>query len=85
MVDTDGSREGWIATDDGAHVVGEPTGAQGWFPCNNLPRDKATLDLRMTVADGIVVIGNGVARLARGRRRAARPGTGASATRSPRT
>ena len=70
LVDSDGSREGWVATDDGAHVVGEPTGAQGWFPCNNLPRDKATLDLRMTVADGIVVIGNGA--LASRRRAAGR-------------
>ena len=59
MIDSDGSREGWIATNDGAHVVGEPRGAQSWFPSNNLPRDKATLDLRMTVPAGIAVIGNG--------------------------
>ena len=31
IVDPDGSEEGWVATDDGAFVVGEPQGAPGWF------------------------------------------------------
>ena len=59
VVDRDGAREGWLATGDGAHVVGEPTGSQGWFPNNNTPRDKATLDAATTVPKGVVVIGNG--------------------------
>jgi aminopeptidase N len=59
ITDPDGSQEGWFHTDDGAFVVGEPIGAQGWFPNNNTPRDKATFDVRTTVPSGITVIGNG--------------------------
>ena len=60
VTDPDGSQEGWFNTDDGAFVVGEPIGAQGWFPSNNTPRDKATYDVRTTVPQGISVVGNGV-------------------------
>ena len=59
LVDPDGAREGWIATDDGAFVVGEPTGAQTWLPSNNVPSDKATFDVSTTVPNGRWVIGNG--------------------------
>ena len=62
VVDRDGAREGWLVTGDGAHVVGEPTGSQGWFPNNNTPRDKATFDVATTVPNGIVVVGNGTLR-----------------------
>ena len=46
VTDPDGSIEGWIPTDDGAFVVGEPQGSPGWFPVNDNPRDKATYDVR---------------------------------------
>jgi aminopeptidase N len=59
ITDPDGSQEGWFATDDGAFVVGEPIGSQGWFPNNNTPRDKATFDATTTVPAGITVVGNG--------------------------
>ena len=58
VTDPDGSREGWFATDDGAFVVGEPIGSQGWFPNNNTPADKATYDVRTSVPAGLTVVGN---------------------------
>jgi aminopeptidase N len=59
VTDPDGSTEGWLRTYDGAFVVGEPMGAQGFFPCNNHPIDKATFDETVTVPLGLSVIGNG--------------------------
>jgi aminopeptidase N len=57
--DPDGSSEGWVATSDGAFVVNEPVGAMSWFPNDNVPTDKATYDLRVTVPGSREVIGNG--------------------------
>ena len=64
------ARGGWIRTDDGAFVVGEPNGSPTWFPCNDHPTDKATYDFRVTVPRGIEAIANGalVDRRRRGRR-----------------
>jgi aminopeptidase N len=59
VTDLDGSIEGWVPTDDGAFVVGEPQGAPGWFPANDNPRDKATFDVVVTVPQGITAVGNG--------------------------
>jgi aminopeptidase N len=59
ITDPDGSQEGWFTTSDGAFVVGEPIGSQGWFPNNNTPSDKAAFDVRTTVPDGTTVVGNG--------------------------
>jgi hypothetical protein len=72
VIDPDGSSEGWIQACyregfastgelicDGAFVVNEPIGAQGWFPSNNFPTDKATFDTRITVPDGKVAFGVG--------------------------
>jgi aminopeptidase N len=58
--DPDESIEGWVPTDDGAFVVGEPQGAPGWFPANDNPRDKATFDFEVTVPAGHTAIANGV-------------------------
>ena len=33
---------GWEELDDGALVASQPTGAPTWFPCNDVPSDKAT-------------------------------------------
>ncbi len=60
IVDPDDSVEGWVATPDGAFVVGEPQGAPGWFPSNDNPRDKATYDMAVTVPEGNAVLGNGL-------------------------
>lgn len=37
----------------------EPTGARQWFPCYDVPSDKATVKLRITVADDMIVASNG--------------------------
>ncbi|HEX2400782.1 MAG TPA: M1 family metallopeptidase, partial [Mycobacterium sp.] len=54
-----GGMNGWIPTDDGAFVANEPQGAPGWFPSNDTPRDKATIDIAVTVPDGLVAMSNG--------------------------
>src|SRR4051794_23679982 len=60
ITDPDGSSEGFLQTADGAFVVCEPAGAQGWFPNNNTPSDKATFDITMAVPTGLSVLANGV-------------------------
>jgi aminopeptidase N len=59
ITDPDGSIEGFVPTDDGAFVVGEPQGSPGWFPANDTPTDKATYTVRMTVPAGLTAVGNG--------------------------
>jgi hypothetical protein len=51
---------GFIHTDDGAIVVGEPHVAETWFPVNNHPRDKASFTVGITVPIGVEAISNGV-------------------------
>jgi hypothetical protein len=41
VTDPDGSIEGWVPTEDGAFVVGEPQGSPGWYPVNDNPQDSA--------------------------------------------
>jgi len=60
VVDPDGAIEGWVPTDDGAFVVGEPQGSPGWYPVNDEPADKATFDFAVTVPKGLTVMANGV-------------------------
>src|SRR4051794_29123954 len=60
VTDPDGSIEGWIATDDGAFVVGEPQGSPAWFPANDNPRDKATYEFSVKVPAGLTAMANGV-------------------------
>jgi aminopeptidase N len=60
VTDPDDSIEGWVPTDDGAFVVGEPQGSPGWYPANDTPRDKATFDFTVTVPEGITAMANGV-------------------------
>jgi hypothetical protein len=58
ITDVDLSYEGWIPACygpgqtppcDGGFVVNQPNGAQGWFPSNNYPTDKATYSTTITV------------------------------------
>lgn len=62
VTDPDGSADGWIATDDGAFVAGEPQGAMTWFPADNHPKDKASYDFTITVPKGTTAVANGVLR-----------------------
>jgi hypothetical protein len=55
-----GDADGWMATDDGALVAGEPHGASTWFPVNEHPRDKAAYSFRISVPRGVEAIANGV-------------------------
>jgi len=59
VTDPDGSIEGWVATADGAYVVGEPTGSMTWFPADNRPTDKSTFTFRITVPRGLTAVANG--------------------------
>jgi aminopeptidase N len=60
VVDPDEALEGWVPTEDGAFVVGEPQGSPGWYPVNDAPYDKATFDFTVTVPRGLTVMANGV-------------------------
>ncbi|MFJ6982676.1 MULTISPECIES: M1 family metallopeptidase [unclassified Streptomyces] len=60
VTDPDGSLDGWIPTDDGAFVAGEPQGAMTWFPANNHPTDKSSYDFTLTVPEGRTAVANGV-------------------------
>ncbi|MFD9248657.1 M1 family metallopeptidase [Streptomyces bottropensis] len=60
VTDPDGSLDGWIPTDDGAFVAGEPQGAMTWFPANNHPLDKSSYDITITVPKGRTAVSNGV-------------------------
>jgi hypothetical protein len=50
---------GFIHTDDGAIVIGEPHVASSWFPANDHPRDKASFSFRITVPNGLQALANG--------------------------
>ncbi len=54
----DGS--GFIHTDDGAVVIGEPDVAATWFPVNDHPVDKASYTIKVTVPAGLEGVANGV-------------------------
>ncbi len=51
---------GFLHTDDGAIVAGQPHGAATWFPANDHPRDAASIDLSVSVPEGLEGISNGV-------------------------
>lgn len=50
---------GWTTTDDGIFVAGEPTGASGWYPVNDHPRDRAAYRFAITVPPDYEVAANG--------------------------
>ncbi|WP_233273261.1 M1 family metallopeptidase [Streptomyces broussonetiae] len=60
VTDPDGSPDGWIPTDDGAFVAGEPQGAMTWFPADAHPKDKSSYDFTLTVPQGRTAVANGV-------------------------
>jgi aminopeptidase N len=59
VTDADGSKEGWVRTDDGVIALGEPQGTPAWIPCNNVPWDKAPFTFTVTVPRGLKAVANG--------------------------
>jgi hypothetical protein len=59
---------GFIHTDDGAIVAGQPEVAATWFPVNDHPIDKAAYTFELSAPAGLEVISNGVLRSSRTRR-----------------
>lgn len=51
---------GFMHTDDGALVAGQPHVAAAWFPVNDHPIDKASYTFRVTVPEGLEAVANGV-------------------------
>jgi hypothetical protein len=54
-----GTISGFMHTDDGALVAGQPEGAATWFPANDHPLDKAAFTFKVSVPKGLEVIANG--------------------------
>jgi aminopeptidase N len=52
-------RTGFMPTDDGVTVAGQPEVAASWFPVNDHPRDKAAYTFVVSVPDGHGVVANG--------------------------
>jgi aminopeptidase N len=52
-------RSSWLADRTEVVTVNEPHMASWWFPANDHPRDKATMDVRITVPRAMQVISNG--------------------------
>jgi hypothetical protein len=50
---------GFIHTDDGALVAGQPHVAATWFPANDHPIDKASYTFKVSVPAGLEVVANG--------------------------
>lgn len=53
---------GFIHTDDGAVVAGQPESAATWYPVNDHPLDKASYSFAVTVPAGLEAIANGIPR-----------------------
>lgn len=52
--------DGFIHTDDGTVVIGEPPVADTWYPVNDHPSDKASYTFNITVPAGLEAVANGV-------------------------
>ena len=50
---------GFIHTDDGTLVAGQPDVASNWYPVNDHPLDKASYSFAITVPRGLKAIANG--------------------------
>jgi aminopeptidase N len=57
--DPTGAVYGWVSTDDGAFVANEPDAASTWYPVNDVPTDKATYAIAVTVPEGRTAVANG--------------------------
>jgi aminopeptidase N len=52
--------QGWWATGSSIFTVGEPAGADVWYPVNGHPLDKATYTIIVTVPEPYDVVANGI-------------------------
>jgi aminopeptidase N len=50
---------GWEELADGVIVAGQPDGAPSWFPCNDLPSEKASYRITVTAESPYTVLANG--------------------------
>ncbi len=55
-----GTITGFMATDDGALVVGQPHVAATWYPVNDHPSDAASYTFDIRVPEGLQAVANGV-------------------------
>lgn len=62
---------GWEELEDGALVASQPTGAPTWFPCNDVPSDKAAYRIEFTTDPEYAVVAGELreSSLRKGRRR----------------
>ena len=60
VTDPDGSQDGWIPTDDGAFVAGEPQGAMTLVPRQQPPQGQGLLRLHDHRPPGHTAVANGV-------------------------
>jgi aminopeptidase N len=51
---------GFFRNDTCAYTMSEPSSARYWFPCKDVPHDKATVSLSVTVPEGVFVASNGL-------------------------
>ena len=51
---------GWEELQDGVIVASQPSGASSWYPCNDLPSDKASYRIQVTCERDYAVVCNGV-------------------------
>ena len=58
---------GFMHTDDGAVVAGQPEVAATWFPVNDHPSDKAAYTFKLAAPEGLEVVANGVLQKSRTR------------------
>ncbi|GAA2723376.1 M1 family metallopeptidase [Cellulomonas aerilata] len=61
-LDTPFGPMGFVHTDDGALVLGQPHAAATWFPANDHPADAASLTVTVDVPEGLTAVSNGVLR-----------------------
>ena len=59
---------GFIHTDDGTLVAGQPDVAATWYPVNDHPSDKAAYTFHITVPEGLEAVANGVLKAERTKR-----------------
>ena len=50
---------GFVHTDDGALVIGQPHVAASWYPVNDHPSDAASYKFHITAPQGRSVVSNG--------------------------
>jgi len=58
-LDVEEAAYGFYTFADGAFTANEPDGASTWYPVNDIPTDKATYDIAITVPRGYTGIANG--------------------------